>query len=369
MCIIRGVLGDAGERTPADFLVSRDEFEMYEFFGSPLKLTSRDIEERSNGCAANRFHVAPTRRTGSTKMTKFIHVYDRDIRIEGRVVRIARPHGDRYRFLDAPAPIIEGIRGSGERVDLFTFAQRLPEREPRFPYMFEWDNFAVLPITTFENWWTKELGFKARNKAKQAEKNGVVLREVPFDDLLVAAIREIYNECPVRQRKRFAHYGKDFETVHREEATFLESSIFIGAFFEDKLIGFVKLVADETGTQAGLMNIISMVKHRDKVPQNALIANAVRACATRGIRYLVYSKFDYGKKGPDGLRDFKERNGFRKFDSPRYYVPLTLMGRAALQMGLHQSMAERMPESVARRFRDLRAAWYERRFPSLTGEI
>lgn len=236
---------------------------------------------------------------------KMIEICGREICIGGRLVRIAHPHGDEYRFIDDPASIIDALRVCGTRVDLFTFAQRLPESEPKFPFLFEWDNSALLPITTFENWWTQELGFKARNKAKQAEKNGVLLREVSFDDELVAGIREIYNECPIRQRRRFPHYGKDLETVRREEATFLDSSIFIGAFFDGKLIGFVKLVHDETRTQAGLMNIISMVKHRDKVPQNALIAYAVRACANRDIRYLVYSKFDYGKKERDGLRDFK----------------------------------------------------------------
>jgi hypothetical protein len=254
-------------------------------------------------------------------------------------------------------------------VDLFTFSQRLPDTESKFSYPVEWDNFAVLPITTFENWWTNELGFKARNKAKQAEKNGVVLCEVPFDDALVAGIREIYNECPIRQRRRFPHYGKDLETVRREEATFLGSSIFIGAFFENKLIGFVKLVPDETCTQAGLMNIISMVKYRDKVPQNALIAYAVRACANRSIQYLVYSRFDYGNKEHDGLRDFKERNGFRRVDTPRYYVPLTPIGSAALRIGLHHSISERIPEAVAKRLRDLRAAWYERRYRSVMVEI
>ena len=298
-------------------------------------------------------------------MTKLINVSGREIRIEGRILRIARPHGDRYRFLEDPAHVIDGLRACPERVDLFTFAQRLPESEPRFSYPVEWDNFAVLPVSTFENWWTHQIGFKARNKAKQAEKNGVILREVPFEAALVAGIREIYNECPIRQRRRFPHYGKNFETVHREEATFLDSSIFIGAFFEDKLIGFVKLVPDETCTQAGLMNIVSMVKHRDKVPQNALIAYAVRTCANRGIRYLVYSKLDYGKKQHDGLRDFKERNGFRRVDTPRYYIPLTAMGWAAFSLGFHHSMAERIPEAAAGRLRDLRAAWYERRYRSV----
>jgi len=299
-------------------------------------------------------------------MAKLINVCGREISIEGRILRIASPHGDRYRFLDDPAPVIEGLRACGVRVDLFTFAQRLPKSEPKFSHLLEWDNLAVLHVSTFDNWWTHQIGFKARNKAKQAEKNGVMLREAPFDDALVAGIHEIYNECPIRQRRRFPHFGKNFETVRREEATFLDSSIFIGAFFDGELIGFVKLVVDETRTQAGLMNIISMVRHRDKAPQNALIASAVRACASRDIRYLVYSKFDYGKKERDGLCDFKERNGFRRVDTPQYYVPLTTLGSAAFRLGFHHRMAERIPEAVGGRLRDIRAAWYERRYRSVT---
>jgi hypothetical protein len=295
-----------------------------------------------------------------------IEICGREICIDGRILRIAHPHGDTFRFVDDPATLVNRLRACGAGVDLFTFAQRLPETEPRFSYTVEWDNAAVLPVTTFEHWWSHQLRSYPRNRARQAEKKGVVLRETPFDDALVAGIREIYNECPIRQRRRFPHYGKDFETVRREEATFLDSSIFIGAYFEDKLIGFVKLVPDETRTQAGLMNILSMVKHKDKAPTNALLAYAVRACATRGIRYLVYSKFDYGKKERDGLREFKEVNGFRRVDTPRYYVPLTAMGWAAFRLGLHHNMSERIPEAVAARLRDLRAVWYERRYRSVT---
>src|SRR5207245_1160330 len=147
--------------------------------------------------------------------------------------------------------------------------------------------------------------FKARNKAKQAEKKGVVVREVPFSNELVKGIHAVYNETRVRQGEPNVHYGKDFETVYREEATFLDSSIFIAAFFENNLIGFAKLVHDQTRTQAGLMNIVSMIRHRDKAPSNALVAQAVRACADRQIPYLVYSSFSYGKKRKSSLTDFK----------------------------------------------------------------
>jgi hypothetical protein len=299
-------------------------------------------------------------------MTKVIEVCGREISIDGRILRTAHLHGDRYRFLDDPAPVVNGLRACGARVDLFTFAQRLPETEPKFSYPIEWDNFAVLPVSTFENWWTNQIDNKTRNMVRKAERKGVLVREVPLDDQLIRGIWEVYNECPIRQRRRFPHYGKDLETVHREEATFIDSSVFIGAFFEGKLIGFVKLVPDETCTQAGLMNIVSMLKHLDKAPQNALIAYAVRACASRGIQYLVYSKFDYGRRGHDGLRDFKENNGFRRVDTPRYYIPLTTMGWAAFRLGLHHSMGEIIPEPVAARLRDLRAAWYDRKHRSAT---
>jgi hypothetical protein len=299
-------------------------------------------------------------------MAKLIHVCGREICIEGRILRIAHPHGDRYRFLDDPEPIVKGLQLCSARVDLFTFAQRLPETEPKFAYPVEWDNFAVLPVSTFENWWTKQLDNKTRNMVRRAERKGVVVREVPFDDVLVKGIWEVYNECILRQKRRFRHYGKDVEAVRREEATFLDSSTFIGAFFEDTLIGFVKLVPDETCTQAGLMNIISMVRHRDKAPQNALMAYAVRACASRGIQYLVYSKFDYGTRRNDGLRDFKEHNGFKRVDTPRYFIPLTPMGWAAFRLGFHHSVGEIIPEPVASRLRDLRGAWNKRRYHSVT---
>ena len=154
--------------------------------------------------------------------------------------------------------------------------------------------------------------------------------------------------------------------MHKEEATYLDSSIFIGAFLGDSLIGFVKLVSDETGTQAGLMNIVSMIQHRDKAPTNALVAQAVRSCAERGIPYLVYSSFAYGKKQKDSLSDFKEANGFERVDLPRYYVPLTRVGSAALRLGLHHRFVDRLPEPVAAKVREFRNAWYNRKFQAVT---
>ena len=89
----------------------------------------------------------------------------------------------------------------------------------------------------------------------------------------------------------FPHFGKDLEQVRRMSATFPDTSIFIGAYFEEKLIGFIKLTTDRDGKQAGIMHIVSLIQHRDKAPTNALIAQAVQSCADRGISHLVYANF------------------------------------------------------------------------------
>jgi hypothetical protein len=150
------------------------------------------------------------------------------------------------------------------------------------------------------------------------------------------------------------------EVVARELGTFLESSVFIGAFLEDTLIGFIKLTIDDSRTQAGLMHIISMLRHKDKAPIYALIAHAVRSCLSREIRYLVYGNFTYGKKRRDGLSDFKARNGFKRVDVPRYFVPLTVKGRIALQLGLHHRATDYLPARWLEQGRALRSAWYTR---------
>jgi hypothetical protein len=134
---------------------------------------------------------------------------------------------------------------------------------------------------------------------------------------------------------------------------------------DDSLIGFIKLVYDQTRTQAGLMNIVSSIRDRDKAPSNALVAQAVRSCADRGISYLVYSNFAYGGKQRSTLSDFKERNGFQRMDVPRYYVPLTAVGTAALRLGLHHQLSSRLPEPMLAKLRELRESWYSRRFPSM----
>jgi hypothetical protein len=293
-----------------------------------------------------------------------IKLANTEIRIDGRLLRTARLEADGYQFVDNPDHLLRQLFAAKRRIDLFTFTQRAPESSPKYRYPMEWDNFAAIPISTFQNWWDNQIGFKARNKAKQAEKKGVLLREVQLDDELVKGIHAIYNEHPIRQGRRFRHFGKELQAIHNEESTFADCSAFIGAYFGDRLIGFVKLVWDETRTQAGLMNIISTLGHRDKAPTNALVAHAVRYCADHGIKYLVYSNYEYRRKGQDSVTDFKERNGFQKMDVPRYYVPLTPLGAWAFRLKLHHGVMDFVPEKVLLKVRQWRSSWYAHKLQS-----
>jgi hypothetical protein len=290
-----------------------------------------------------------------------IRVCGKDIKIQGRVIRIAEIDGEKYTFPEDPEAMLKGLRECGERIDLFTFLQRLPADKPRYPYAFEMDNLAVIPVSTFENWWNHQILSFPRNRARQAEKRGAVLRELPLGDELFQGICHVYNETPVRQGKPFPYFGMTVDQAREYASTFPDRSIFIGAFVKDEMIGFAKLVIDETNTQACMVHILSMVKHKDKAPTNALIARAVMTCADRGIPHLVYEHFAYGRKTGDSLSRFKEVNGFLRVDLPRYYIPLTLIGKAAFKLGLHRRFVESIPEPLANRLREWRRVWHGQR--------
>ena len=290
-------------------------------------------------------------------------VGNRQISIAGKVVRIAKLED--FEFVDDPNDFIDQLRKAVTKADIFTFTQKLPETDPKYNYYMEWDNVAALHITNFQDWWTKQLNQEARNKVRKAGKKGVEVQVVNFDDDLVRGITNIYNESRMRQGKQFVHYGKSVEIIKKEHATFLDRSCFLGAYYNDELIGFIKLVFDKD--YARTMQVISKIGHRDKASTNALISKAVEVCERKKIPYLVYGKFFYGKKGKDSLSDFKQSNGFRKVDIPRYYVPITLKGKIALKLRFHQSISGLLPPKMIDLLIDMRIKWYSKKYSSEGG--
>src|SRR5277367_1830405 len=52
-----------------------------------------------------------------------------------------------------PESFLLQLKGSGLKADIFTFAQRLPDTTPKYSYITEWDNAAVIPTANFSHWW------------------------------------------------------------------------------------------------------------------------------------------------------------------------------------------------------------------------
>lgn len=161
-----------------------------------------------------------------------MEVCGKEVKIKGRLVRIGSLDGEGYNFLTDPEAALGELRKSRARIDLFTFIQKLSNTSPRYGFPRDRDNLAVLPVSTFSSWWNDQIGLEGRNKAKQAEKTGVVIREVPFSDALVRGICAVYNETPIRQGRRFRQYGEDVEPVRRVSRTFPDRSVFTGVFLK-----------------------------------------------------------------------------------------------------------------------------------------
>jgi hypothetical protein len=284
------------------------------------------------------------------------------VTVRGRLARVACLRDEWYEEVEDPNQLIQYLRRRRPRVDIFTFIQRLPDTKPRYDYPMEWDNFAVIPIRTFDDWWKNQISKSTRKHIRRSEKLGVEVRVVPFDETLMKGIAEIYDESPIRGGRPFMHYKADFQKLTAAHETFLEQSQFVGAFLGQELIGFVKMVF--IGPTARTMQIISKIKHRDKYPTNALIAKAVQICAERGVPQLVYGRLEYGKAGSQGLSDFKQENGFEQVLVPRYYIPLNPWGRLSLQVGLQRGFIHILPRFVVRTLRYARAKWYEKRYPN-----
>lgn len=282
----------------------------------------------------------------------------KEISVSGEFLKVARLQEQWYEDLEDPKGLVKALLENNVVADLLTFWQRVPHSEPLFDFPFEWEDVAVLRVQTYEHWWKNQIKSQMRNIIRRSEKRGLVVREAEFDDEFVNGMTGIFNETPVRQGRRFWHYGKDVETVKKEFSRYLFREDLIGAYYEDSLVGFVMLA--NAGSYAITGQIISKIEHRDKWPNNALIAKSVEICARKKIPYLAYSYWD-----KSSLTEFKRRNGFEKLSLPRYFIPLSNRGKIALKLRLHHGIRGVLPENVLEFLKTLRRTWYLRRYSTI----
>jgi hypothetical protein len=108
------------------------------------------------------------------------------------------------------------------------------------------------------------------------------------------------------------------------------------------------------------MQIVSKTEYAERRPTNALLSKAIEVCASEGIHALTYGQYVYGNKDESSLIDFKRNNGFIRVDVPRYYVPLTIVGRLALATGTHRSWMDVVPDVILSYARAIRSRLYSR---------
>lgn len=263
----------------------------------------------------------------------------------------------------SPAALIARVRAVSPTADLFTFGQKPSDIVPAHAYHLNLDSLAVANTDDVTRWWNA-LPHESRKNVRKAQKRGVVVRPVELTDELAAGIKLLYDETPVRQGRRFVHFGKDLATVKRENSSYLDRSQFIGAFLDAQLIGFLKMV--QVGDSARIMQILASEAHYDKHPTNALLSAAMELCSKRSVARLIYGQYVYGRKRNSSVTEFKRRNGFHEILVPRYYVPLTMKGRLAIAAGVHRGFAGLVPEpllNVALKARSLAFRRLSRRPP------
>lgn len=282
--------------------------------------------------------------------------------VTGRFLKTARLRSEFHVSLEDPHSFIRHAKPSGLRADVLTFVQGIQDSAPKYQFGYELEKMAVLPITTYDDWFTKQLTFKPRNKLRKALKSGIEIRLEDLNEPLLQGIKAVYDETPIRQGKRNYHYGEDLAKITRDHSTFLDRSQFIGVYDAGQLVGFGKVTFSQG---CGIvMNFLSKVSHRDKAVNNAILAKMVEICADRQLNCLVYGH--WGSDATRGLIEFKAANGFQCVAIPRYFVPLSALGRLALSAGVHRGVVNRLPAWCIEPAANVRKRWNAFRFRGVT---
>ncbi len=278
--------------------------------------------------------------------------------VTGKLVRTARLENEWLDSVAEPERFIRRLVETRSGADCLTFRQKVGETDARFPYPTEWESLAVIPVSGYEHWLNHQINSGAKRAVKKAANKGVEVKTVTLHESFVEGVTRIINETPIRQGRPYIHYGKGPDFVREEFSRDPDRCTLIGAYLKGELIGFIQLGHGDGWVVP--FGMISLVRHRDKSPQNAMLAKTVELCAERKIRYVLYGFWSAG-----GLGDFKRNNGCVEMKVPRYYVPLSVQGRVACRFKLYKGIRTLMPAGMREHALGLRRRWYAMRFGSV----
>lgn len=299
---------------------------------------------------------------GQNKLVPSIIIEAREIVCTGRLLRTAMIKDEAFvegDIVKQPNTIVETLRRWGAQPDIFTFCQKFTQPSPRFQHYFEYDNFAVIPITTYEYWLRHQAKKDVRENIRRAKREGVEVRNVIYSEAFIRDIKGLYDETPIRQGKPFWHYNKTLAELDEIHGTYRDRAEYLGAYLGSELIGFLKMVY--VGDYAKTMHVFGNERHFTKRPTNALLAKAVETCAEKRITALVYGEYRFPGKNESTLSNFKQHHGFEERLYPRYFIPLSFKGRVAIRLRLHQDPRRHIPNRLLKLLLRLRSNYYQSR--------
>lgn len=265
--------------------------------------------------------------------------------IQGKWCKIARVHDEAWldSELSDPDRCIAELRIRKLAADVFTFSQLPPGRQPEYKYYHEADSIALITLKNWESWWMG-LPQETRKNVRRSQRYGVRIARKPFGDELVRELVHLNNSSAIRQGRRYTHYAKPFDEVKKDHLSFLDRSEFFCAYFEEELVGYIKLV--HRGKVASILNILTNETHKDKRPANALLEAVVKRCFEKQLTHLSYGFFHHGNKRDESITQFKIRHGFEEALVPRYFVPLSPWGNLCLRTHFHRGWIGVLPAPV-----------------------
>jgi hypothetical protein len=308
---------------------------------------------------------AAIRIRGQNTTVPSTQICDRTIIVTGTWLKTANVQDEHFvegELVPDPELVIAHLKQWDMKPDILSFCQKITDPKPKYVYHTEWDDFAVVPITTYEDWFHHRVKKDARQNLQRAKRDGVEVRTSTYNDAFVEGIKKLYDETPIRQGKRFWHYGKSFDALKELHGTYCERAEYIGAYLRDELIGFIKMVYVDNFAKT--MHVLGSNKHRNKRPTNALIAKAVEICAEKKLSFLIYGEYNFPGKKETSLTEFKVRNGFEEMKYPRYFIPLTAKGSLALRLKLHRGLHRHIPVPMTNTLLKVRSAYFRRKFAS-----
>src|SRR5439155_14996031 len=134
----------------------------------PKSRTKQKEIGKTEICVRGQIHQVPS-----------ILVDGRHVIATGKWIKLAALQDEAFQsgeVVARPEMFITKLKQWAVRPDIFQFAQKFTDPKPRFSYLMEWDNFAAVPITSYEEWLQKHAKKDVKENLRRAKREGVVVK-------------------------------------------------------------------------------------------------------------------------------------------------------------------------------------------------